>query len=154
NGTVSVLLNQPGAPGTFLAKQDYETCDMRGQCGAMNPQDLYVGPINADKSPDIAVVNATAPGVAGSVGVLFNNGGTFPRNATLYAASGNPTSIAAANLDTARGNDLVIAELNSMGNIGVLMNAGNGTFPQRQDVPTMFNGGAIAVAVGDVNIDG
>lgn len=148
--TVSVLINQ--AQGTSWSRSNYSTC-MQAPCV---PLGLLVAPIDPGMSPDIVVANAVSMtgAVKGSVGILLNNGdGTF-QGPTVYSSTlGNPRSVAAPDLDDARGRDLVIAEFDSKGNIGVMMNTGNkGALAPEVGSLAAFRGGAFAVAVADLDL--
>jgi hypothetical protein len=164
DGTVSVLLNESNPSGTvqFKVHQDYQTCQQAGMCAAANPRAVAIGRLDANTWPDIVVANYKQAGSPGSLGVLLNKGGatgggTFPANATEYNTDGNPESVVAADLDGDKYADLVVAEFNVSGKVGVLMNShsvnatGNGTFGARTDTPTAPSGGPIAVTVADVD---
>ncbi len=91
-GTVSIYLQNPASPGTFLSPARYPV--------GYNPRQLKVADLNGDTLPDIAVVN----GESNSVSVLFQlagGGGVFkaPKNfATVIKPSG--LSIGDINGDT------------------------------------------------------
>src|SRR5690349_23556319 len=79
------------------------------------------------------------------------SGGTFPHNATIVdtlenPSPGNPTSVAAPDLDKRNGRDLVFSELNVGGKVGVLMNNGDGTRSEERRVGK--SGGARGRPVG------
>jgi hypothetical protein len=158
DGTVSVLLNQRAAPGTFQARKDYETCAEPGMCAAVTPRAVHVANLDVGNWPDIVVVNVNPMSSQGSVGILRNlgspAGGTFPSNATEYATAGNPQAVAVAKLDGKNHNDLVVTERNVGGKVGVRLNNGDGTFGARVDADTAPGGGPGAVAVADVDGDG
>jgi Bacterial Ig-like domain (group 3)/FG-GAP-like repeat len=119
-----------------------------------NVIDLVAADFNGDGFLDLAVVNEI---VGGSVSVLLGNGdGTF-QNPVNYPAGDNPDAITTADMNQDGIPDLVVG-LRS-GAVGVLLGNGDGTFQPvilfGSVYPSGTNGGgAVALAVGDVNGDG
>jgi len=66
--SLSVLLNNSVAPGSFLAATNYATGE--------RSESVSVGDLNGDGKPDIAVANGGVFGNTGSVSILFQNPGT------------------------------------------------------------------------------
>lgn len=77
--SLSVLLNNAGSPGQFLAATNYAT----GQ----RSWSVAVGDLNGDGKPDLGVANAGALGNTGSVSVLFQNSAAA---GTFFAAVNRP----------------------------------------------------------------
>ncbi len=115
-GSVSVLLQDASAPGTFLAAQTYST----GRSASF----VAVADLNADNAPDLCVANAE-----GSISILFQRPdqlGTFllPVN---YPAQMNLSTIATGDFNSDGRADLVISD--SSGLVIRLQDpAGPGTF--------------------------
>jgi hypothetical protein len=102
NGSVSVLLQNPSAPGTFLSAVDY---------AAVHASNLVViSDLNGDGKPDLAA------NVGDRVSILFQDThvpGQF--QAAVDLAGAVPvSSVAAADLNGNQKNDLVIADANGI----------------------------------------
>jgi predicted Fe-Mo cluster-binding NifX family protein len=141
--TVSVFLNVGN--GTFLAQVTYSV-----GFGGPAPNAIAVADVNSDNKPDIVVANQGQ----NTVGVLFNAGnGTF-RSVTAYSSGGAsaPRGVAVVDVNGDNKPDIITANTGSS-TVGVLFNAGNGTF---LTVATYSSGaGSVSrgVAVVDVNSD-
>ena len=139
---VGVLLN--AGNGTFLSATTFSTSAFSG------PRSVAVVDVNNDNKPDIVTAN---PGT-NNVGVLFGVGnGTFLA-VTTYSSGGTsaPQSLTVVDVNSDNRPDIITANTNA-NNVGVLLNAGNGTF---LTVATYSTGGTSApqsVAVVDVNGD-
>jgi hypothetical protein len=100
---VSVLIQDPAHPGSFLAPVTYTT-----PWGAI---DVAVADLNGDGKPDL-VVASLGPGPTGAVSVLLQStttAGTFG-TATSYAGFGQPLSVAIADLNGDGHPDIAVAD--------------------------------------------
>jgi hypothetical protein len=140
-GTVSVFLNRGN--GTFLAQVTYPTGVAR------DTWSVAVADVNGDSKRDIIVGNAAS----NNIGVLFNAGnGTFSAQVTYSTGdSSQPYSVVAADVNGDSKIDIVVADY-GLNEVGVLLNAGNGTFGVQ--VTYSVGSAPFAVAVADVNGDG
>jgi hypothetical protein len=102
--SVSVLLQDPAHPGSFLAPANYPT-------GARS-QDVAIGDLNGDGKPDLVVANAGALSTTGSVSVLLQDPGRpgvfLP--AVNYAGVLQPLSVAIADLNGDGKPDIAVAD--------------------------------------------
>lgn len=143
---VSVLFNQPGAPGTFAALTTY------ANAGSF-PLRVVARDVNADGRPDLLL----ALQQGGGVGVMLNSSstpGTFLPTVTS-STLGNPRSLAVGDVDGDGRPDVVALNLDQ-GEVGVLLNSATapGTFPATAAVYPTGGRSAQGVALGDVNGDG
>jgi hypothetical protein len=146
SGNVVILLGN--GDGTFQTAVTYSL-----NAGGSSPVALAVADFNGDGKPDLVAVNSSAAGGSSSISILLNNGdGTF-------GAAGNRAT-------PAGGQSIAVGDLNDDGFpdlwIGaspqsfVMLGKGDGTF----QAATMYStspsgsGGAMGVAIGDVNNDG
>ena len=130
--------------GTFLAQTTYPT-------GAgSNPRSIAVGDVNSDNKPDIVVGSYTS----NNIGVFLNAGnGTFLAQTTYSTgASSNPSSVAIADVNNDNNPDIVIVSYTS-NNVGIFLNAGNGTFLTQTTYSTGFGSNPRSAIVADVNND-
>jgi hypothetical protein len=139
---VGVLLN--AGNGTFLNQTSYSTGT------GSNPYSVAVADVNGDNIPDIVVANQ----VTNNVGVLINAGnGTFLNQTTYSTGIGSsPRSVTVVDVNSDNKSDIVVANY-GLNNVGVLLNAGNGTFLNQTTYSTGNGSEARAVAVVDVNSD-
>jgi hypothetical protein len=101
NGSVSVLLQDPGTPGSFLASDNYIT--------GCSSDEVAIEDLNGDNLSDLAVVN---PCPLGTVSVLLqasSNGGIF-QNPMDYNMIYQPLSIATGDLNGDFLPDLAVAD--------------------------------------------
>jgi hypothetical protein len=151
-GSVGVLLGV--GDGTFGAEATYSS-------GGLSPLALAVADLNGDGKPDVVVSNQWADDTDtnSNVSVLLNDGtGKFPTAMSNPTGGFYPDSIAIADVNGDGKPDLVVANSSvgsdgGLGNVGVLLGNGNGTF--LAPIPYLSGAyGAAAVAVADVNGDG
>ncbi len=151
-GSVGVLLGV--GDGTFGAEATYSS-------GGLSPLALAVADLNGDGKPDVVVSNQWADDTDtnSNVSVLLNDGtGKFPTAMSNLTGGFYPDSIAIADVNRDGKPDLVVANSSvgsdgGLGNVGVLLGNGDGTF---KAVMAYNSGGygAAAVAVADVSGDG
>jgi hypothetical protein len=151
-GLVGVLLGV--GDGTFGAVATYSS-------SGLSPLALAVADLNGDGKPDVVVTNQWADNTDtnSNVSVLLGNGdGTFKTAVPNLTGGFFPDSVAIADVNRDGKPDLVVANSSvgingGLGNVGVLLGKGDGTF--QTEVPYASGGyGAAAVAVADVNGDG
>lgn len=102
---LSLLLQDPAHPGTFLPQVSLDMGDYRSTSVA-------VGDLNGDGLPDIVVANSGLSGFPGSVTVLLNDPnhpGTFG-SPQYYQGYFGPFSVAIGDMDGDGRPDLVIAD--------------------------------------------
>jgi hypothetical protein len=151
-GLVGVLFGN--GDGTFQAEATYSS-------GGLSPLALAVADLNGDGKPDVVVSNQWADDTDtnSNVSVLLNDGtGKFPTPVSNLTGGFYPDSIAIADVNRDGKPDLVVANSSvgsdgGLGNVGVLLGKGDGTF---QAAAAYLSGGygAAAVAVADVSGDG
>jgi hypothetical protein len=150
-GCVGVLLGN--GDGTFHPVVTYNS-------GGISALAVAVGDVNGDSHPDVVVANQCVDSTCTSsnVGVLLGNGdGTF-QAAVDYGSGGLfSDSVAIADVNGDHKPDLIVANsfgsAAGLGNVGVLLGNGDGTF--QTAVPYLSGAfGAASVAVADVNGDG
>ena len=149
SNTVSVL--RGNGDGTFGAKTDYLTGN--------GPASVAVADLNNDGRPDIV----TANGGTNSISVLLNAGsGVFAaKNDYGIGTTASASSVTLADVNGDGRPDVIVTHsgyTDSGGNyvpnsnISVFLNAGNGTFPNRQDFAVGVSPDFVSVA--DLNKDG
>lgn len=121
-----------------------------------HPNDLFVGDLNGDTYPDVAVLKATDTSAVYGVGVYINNGsGSFSRNyGVVYATGNTPASIDGGDFDGDNDIDLAVANSKLAAAMSILTNGGSGTFTSSHY--TTIGGGVGVVAVdmdGDSDTD-
>lgn len=141
-GFVDIYWQTPG--GGFMAAL---SCPV-----GSDPWNLAVGDINGDSLPDIAVANSTA----GTLSILLQDTAEPGRflAAREVTAGGTPYAVAISDINDDGAADLVIALQNNGGGATVLYQDPDTAlaFDLRADL--VYNSGAIAVAVADLNQDG
>lgn len=146
SGTIAVLFGN--GDGTFQAAVTYPV----NANGAL-PVALAVGDFNGDGKPDVVAVNASNGASQASISVFLNKGdGTFAA-ASVIATPASGQSIVVGDINTDGAQDLWIgASPQSF----VMFGNGNGTFQTAISLATTpsGSGGAMGVAIGDVNNDG
>ncbi len=153
NGSLMVLLQKPGSPGTFVSA---------GNLGAgQQPIALKIADINGDGFADIVVANlgSLSDGSAAGVSVLLQNPaapGTF-LPAANYATGFRSSDVAVGDLNGDGRPDLAVANMGGLGTTGsvsVLLQdpANPGAFRPARNYPGRFL--PVAVAIGDLNGDG
>jgi hypothetical protein len=146
SGTIAVLLGN--GDGTFQAAVTYPV-----NANGSLPVALAVGDFNGDGKPDIVTVNASSGASQASISVFLNKGdGTFAA-ASVIATPASGQSIAVGDINSDGLQDLWIgASPQSF----VMFGNGNGTFQAAISLATAPSGGggAMGVAIGDVNNDG
>jgi Bacterial Ig-like domain (group 3)/FG-GAP-like repeat/Abnormal spindle-like microcephaly-assoc'd, ASPM-SPD-2-Hydin len=137
---VGVLLGN--GDGTFQAVTTYSS-------GGEGPASVAVADVNGDGKPDVVV----AHNITSNVGVLLGNGdGTFQAAVAYDSPLTNYAAVVAdVNGDT-KPDIVVVGQGNSVGDVGVLLGNGDGTF---QTAVVYGSGANVAssVAVADVNGD-
>jgi hypothetical protein len=119
-----------------------------------NAIELAAADLNGDGSLDVVVANEV---VNGWVSVLLGNGdGTF-HSPVNYPVGDNPDAVAVADMNQDGRPDLVVGMRS--GAVAVLLGNGDGTFQPAVFFGSVFpagtnGGGAVALAVGDLNGDG
>ncbi|CAF1512456.1 unnamed protein product [Adineta steineri] len=140
-GTVGVLLN--AGNGTFLAQVAYPTGT------TYDTWSVSLADMNGDSKLDIVVGNAAS----NNIGILLNTGnGTFGAQVTYSTGSGShPYSVVAVDVNGDSKPDIIAANY-YLGNIGVFLNTGNGTF----GAPVTYSVGSspFSITTADVNGDG
>jgi hypothetical protein len=142
SNNVGIFLNTGN--GTFTPQTNYST-------GSNSyPFGVAVVDVNSDSIPDIIVANS----VSNNVGIFLNTGnGTFTPQTTYSTGNTSyPWSVAVVDVNNDSKPDIIVANYNR-GNVGVLLNAGNGTFTAQITYSTGSNSNPQFVAVVDVNSD-
>ncbi len=146
SGNVSVLLNNGN--GTFATAQNYTA--------GTNSRALTAADLDGDGDVDLAVANQGNANAAADVAILMNNGnGTFAAPASTGTGTQTPQAITSADLDGDGDIDLAVAKTtgnNTQGNLGIMLNNGDGTFAAMVDVTVGI--GPTAVFAGDLDGDG
>ncbi len=142
SNNVGVLLN--AGNGTFLNQVTYTTGT------GSTPRSVVIVDVNNDNKPDIVVGNSGA----NNVGVFLNTGnGTFLNQTTYSTGTGSsPYSVAVVDVNCDNNPDIVVTN-SATANVGVLLNAGNGTFLNQTTYTTGTASAPRSVAVVDVNSD-
>jgi type II secretory pathway component GspD/PulD (secretin) len=143
--TVSILLGSPSGNGTFQPKTDIPTGRAPVSVISANFHDLT----GVSGAVDLAVANQGD----NTISIFQGNGdGTFRAPTLIPLPAGfEPTSLAAADLNSDGHQDLVVADQGS-NTFSVLLGNGDGTFQTRKDYPT--GTAPVYVALGDFNNEG
>jgi hypothetical protein len=153
SASVSVLLGNGDAAGTFQSRSDFDS--------GPQPNSVVVGDFNNDGKPDLAfALGDCATCTPNSISLVLGNGdGTFQQpNTFLTAASGDTNTYALVAQDFNNDGNLDIAAVNNKtNNVSVLLGNGgvNGVFQGFQG-HVEYNVGTqpVAIAYGDFNKDG
>ena len=156
-GSVGVLLGN--GDGTFQAPVSYNS-------GGEYAVSVAAADVNGDGKPDLLVVNifnSAGNRTQGIVGVLMGNGdGTFQAPVSYNSGGVNASSIVVADVNGDGKPDLLVANQCTsgnncssivLGNVGVLLGNGDGTFQAAVSYSSGGEYGASVVAA-DVNGDG
>jgi len=164
-GTIQIFLGN--GDGTFSAGTTYGGSNTPNNIGAISiiptdisPISIVAGDFPGDGKLDLAVANYND----GTVTVLTGAGnGTFSSYASYYSSgsstsTSSPRALAVADFNGDGKLDLAVANygngVGAPGTVGILLNQGNGTFP---DTATTYSTGGEnprSIAVGDFNGDG
>jgi hypothetical protein len=143
DNSVSVLMNNGGSFGPINTYS-----------AGSHPAGVAIADFNHDGKPDLAIANTND----NTVSILLNRSdGTFS-NAVSYLTGSGPASIVAADfngdgkLDLAVADSLTPQNSKGPGLVSILINQGNGTFPDRVDYVTGQHPTAVVAA--DFNADG
>lgn len=140
--TLSVLINQGN--GTFATNIDYAI--------GTKPTSLVIADLSGDGKPEIALTNGANANWFVSVFVNDGNGGFASK--IDYPTSDPVDKIVAADFNGDGLSDLATTkDSGSAGDVGVLINNGNGTFAPRIDYDGIFEE-LISLAAVDLNGDG
>ncbi|GAB3878908.1 VCBS repeat-containing protein [Hymenobacter segetis] len=120
--------------------------------GGLSPYGLALADVNGDGRPDVVIANT----YNSLLGVLLGNGnGTFQPVVTYATGAGtSPRNVVVADVNGDARPDLVFADIQGVGAVGVLLGNGDGTF---QAVARLTSAPGLTVdyvAVGDLNGDG
>lgn len=111
------------------------------------------GDFNGDGKLDFAVYNVFS---AGGVRIFFGNGdGTFTTDASVYSTAAQPSQVQVGDFNNDGKPDIAVVSIGSQvgftdGQIGVLLNNGDGTFTNTP----ITDAGAYGIVLGDFNRDG
>jgi hypothetical protein len=124
--TISVLLNEPGSPGTFADAVDYTVGNA--------PIAVTLADLNGDHHPDIVVTNNQS----GSVSVLLNNAGTPGTfaDATSFSVGTSPNGVVVDDFDGDGHPDIATANFGTSSvdssTVSILYGDGSGGFATQQ----------------------
>jgi hypothetical protein len=137
---VSILLNNPAAPGTFGLPTFFPA--------GGNASAITLGDLNNDGHLDVAVTNSDFEKTA--LGVLIGNGdGTF-RPAAMYTGANFSDAVTAGDFSGSGNQDIVVGSFDS--ELKLYPGNGDGTF----GTPVVINGGQFTqqIRAADFNLDG
>jgi hypothetical protein len=134
--------------GTFSGQTTYPVGIFSG------PMAIAIGDFNNDRWLDIVVANY----LSNNIGILLGyDNGTFASVITYPTGSNSlPRSVAVGDFNNDNRLDIVVANeaTGNVGNVGVFVGYGNGTFPIMITYSTGNRSDPISVIVGDFNNDG
>ncbi|CAF4068969.1 unnamed protein product, partial [Adineta steineri] len=138
--SVGVFLNYGN--GTFRPQKTYSTGS------GSKPYSVFVTDVNNDNNPDIVVANSGT----NNVGVLLNYGnGTFRSQLTYSTgSSSSPYSVFVTDINKDNEPDIIVANYGT-NKVGILINAGNGTFLPQNTYSTGSHPFSLSIA--DLNSD-
>ncbi len=145
NGIISVILNNGNLNFTLAGEFQTVTREVT---------DIIAMDVTGDNLPDViltTVPDMTAPGKDGSLEILPNLGGGILGTAISYNVGNGPVRVAAAQMDTTPGLDLIVANDGS-NEVTLLFNNGQGEFPIQERY--LSGGGTEALTVADFDQDG
>ena len=129
---------------TFTAQTTYSTGS------GSDPASVLAVDVNNDTKPDIIVGNYGQ----NNVGIFLNSGnGTFLVQKTYSTGSNSdPNFVSVVDVNSDRKPDIIVSN-ELANNVGVLFNAGNGTFLPQTTYPIGSDSNPAAISVVDVNSD-
>jgi hypothetical protein len=138
--TISVLLGN--GDGTFRPKVDYAT--------DLTPIAVVIADFNGDHKLDVVTANYSPADAPGNLSILFGNGdGTFQPHQEFFNYLGNPSTVAAGDLNRDGNLDIVTTttSCNVADSIVILFGKGGRHFPIR---PSVFHRCELRIRPGPV----
>ena len=139
-GSNSISIYYNTGNGTLSAPQSYST--------GSGPRTLTVKDVNNDSRPDIIVASLTSNDL--SIHINAGNGSLLSRVIHPLSTGATGSSLVAGDLNGDNIPDLVLANF-ELQNVGVFINAGNGTFLSEVNYSVDIR--PLSAAVGDINGD-
>ncbi|CAF3577317.1 unnamed protein product [Rotaria sp. Silwood1] len=129
--------------GTFVNPKLFST-------GSSHPLFIITGDFNNDNQSDIAVTNYGTD----SIGILLGYGDGSFQMPIVYSTGydSQPYSLAVGDFNSDDRLDIAVANY-GIGNIGILLGYGNGSFANQQTYFTVLDSNPISIAVGYINND-
>jgi len=128
--------------GTFMKDDFYPV--------PVGPQAIAAGDVNGDSWPDVVVTCNPQPSPQDSVTVYLNSGGGALTARTNYFAGTSPGDVSLSDINSDGLADIAVAE-SGLGQLGVRLGNGDGTFGDRLMTPTNSGSGQLVIA--DMNGD-